>query len=282
MTEAIRERDYYDRQYAPLLAAPLADQAVDRAVLLRNCSNPNHPFYERRRLYLAAMDALERVAPGGLVVLDYGCGPADFGVWLATEGAHVTLLDLSPKAIELGLLRARASGVESRVRGLAEDASCLRSLETACFDLVFACASLHHTLKYPGAVSELARVVRPGGRLVLCETWGENPLLAAARRGRALLAREDEDQGEEIVLTRRELSRLEPWFGEWEIETFHLFSMAKRLLRGRLDRGWARRAVELLEKMDRAMLSAFPPLHWWCGEALLIARRTSVQTETRP
>jgi len=201
LTDLSRERDYYDRQYEPLLAAPLPDQAVSRTVLLNNCADPRNPFYERRRLYGAAMDALLREPLAGLDVLDYGCGPADFGVWMATEGARVTLLDLSPRAIEVGLLRARASGVESSVRGLAEDASCLASVATASFDLVFACASLHHTLKYPGAVRELARVVRPGGRLILCETWGENPLLGAARKLRAALAREDDDQGEEIVLT---------------------------------------------------------------------------------
>ena len=140
---------------------------------------------------------------------------------------------------------------------------------------VFACASLHHTLKYEGAVRELARVVRPGGRLVLCETWGENPLLRLARRARAWAASEDDDQGEEIVLSRRELRRLEPWFEGWRIETFHFLAMGKRLLRGRLHTRGARAALALLENADRAMIGAVPPLRWWCGEALIIARRLS-------
>ena len=38
---------------------------------------------------------------------------------LAGEGAAVTLLDLSPVAIRLGLRRAAVSGVADRVRGVA-------------------------------------------------------------------------------------------------------------------------------------------------------------------
>jgi ubiquinone/menaquinone biosynthesis C-methylase UbiE len=275
VTGAERERTFYERQYRPLLAAPPEEQRVDRQVLLGNCVDPGHPFHERAELYRATVQALLEEPLAGLRVLDYGCGPADFGVWMATEGAEVTLLDISPTAIELGMLRARASGVGERVRGLAADASRLPQLETASFDLVFACAALHHTLKYAGAAEELARVVRTGGRLILCETWGENPALAAARRLRALVAREEQDQGEEIVLSRRQLRRLEPWFGEWRIETFHLLAMAKRLLRGRLGKAWARRTVQVLQKADRAVLGAVPALRWWCGEALIVAWRTA-------
>lgn len=274
MTEAERERTFYERQYGPLLAAPAEAQRVDWRVLLGNCNDPRHPFYERRELYRATIQALLEEPLSGGRVLDYGCGPADFGVWMATEGAEVTLLDLSPTAIELGLVRARASGVGERVRGVAADASRLAQLETASFDLVFACAALHHTLKYAGAAEELARVVRPGGRLILCETWGENPVLQAARRLRALAAREHEDQGEEIVMTRAQLRRLEPWFGEWRIETFHLLAMAKRMLRGRFGQRWARGTMRVLQKADRAILGALPGLRWWCGEALIVARRS--------
>ncbi len=226
-------------------------------------------------LYEATLNALQAVPLEGLKVLDYGCGPADFGVWMATEGADVTLLDISQTAVDLGLLRAAASGVSGRVRGLAADASRLPQLPDASFDLVFACASLHHTLNYEGGATELARVVRPGGRLVLCETWGENPLLRLARRIRAWAAGEEEDAGEEIVLSRQELRRLEPWFQGWQIQTFHLLAMAKRLLRGRMQSKSARAVVSVLENADRAMIGVFPPLRWWCGEALIIARRSN-------
>lgn len=271
MIKASEEREFYDQRYAEFLALPDHALRTDRRVLEGNFRNPAHPFFERRVLYRAAMRALEAEPLAGLRVLDYGCGPADFGLWMATEGADVTLLDLSPKAIEVGLRRARASGVV--VRGVAADAARLDMLGDGEFDLVFACAALHHTLKYPGALDELARIMRPGARLVLCETWGANPALNLARRIRAIAAREPAEQGEEIILSHREIARLQPSFEAIRIEPLNLLAMGKRLLRGRFERTWARAALTGLERIDRILLRLIPPFRNWCGEAIVTARR---------
>jgi len=266
-----REREFYDRQYAQFLTLPGHALRIDRRVLEGNIDNPAHPFFERRWLYRASMGALEAEPLAGKRVLDYGCGTADFGLWMATEGAAVTLLDLSPAAIQVALKRAEASGVQ--VRGIAADASRLPMLAGGEFDLVFACAALHHTMKYPGAVEELARIMQPGARLVLCEMWGANPLLNAARHVRATLAGEAAEQGEEIILSPRELRALDPYFSGIEVETRNLLAMGKRLFRGHFERRWVRSLVGALESADRALLAAAPPLGDWCGEAVITARR---------
>ncbi len=268
---ADRERDFYDRQYAQFLALPDHALRIDRTVLESNIEKPSNPFYERRLLYRATMRALESKPLRGKRVLDYGCGPADFGLWMATEGADVTLLDLSPAAIEVALQRAKASAVV--VRGISADASELGMLEDAGFDLVFACAALHHTMKYPGAVEELARIMKPGARLVLCETWGGNPLLNASRKLRAFLAREEEEQGEDIILSRNELKALDPFFMDVRVDAMNLLAMGKRLLRGRFERAWARQTCAVLESIDSALLSIVPSLHNWCGEAVITGTR---------
>ncbi len=134
----------YDSHYSQFLALPDHALRIDRRVLEGNIENPGSPFYERHRLYRAYMKALDAASLRGKKVLDYGCGPADFGLWMATEGADVTLLDISPAAIELALHRSQASGVS--VRGIAADASELDMVPDAEFDAVFACAALHHTL----------------------------------------------------------------------------------------------------------------------------------------
>jgi SAM-dependent methyltransferase len=217
------------------------------------------------------MRALESSPVRGKTILDYGCGPADFGLWLATEGADVTLLDLSSAAIEVALKRAQASGVV--VRGISADASELHMLIDGEFDIVFACAALHHTMKYHGAIEELARIMKPGARLVLCETWGGNPLLNVARKLRALVAGEDEEQGEDIILSKKELKALDPFFTDVRTDTMNLFAMGKRVLRGRFEKSWARGIVGALESVDAGILSVFPPLSDWCGEAVITARR---------
>ncbi len=106
MIDSRAERQFYDSQYGQFLTLPDHALRIDRRILEANIENPAHPFYERRLLYRAAMRALEADPARGCRVLDYGCGPADFGLWLATEGADVTLLDLTPAAIELALRRA--------------------------------------------------------------------------------------------------------------------------------------------------------------------------------
>src|SRR5262249_50848736 len=144
------------------------------------------------------------------------------------------------------------------------------------FDLVFACAALHHTLKYPGALEELARIMKPGARLVLCETWGGNPLLNAARRVRATLGGEAEEQVEDIIFSRRHMPLLAPYCSDLRAATMNLTAMGKRLLRGRFERAWARRVLGGLEAFDRALLAIAPPLHNWCGEAVITGRRSGV------
>jgi SAM-dependent methyltransferase len=271
MITSEQERGFYDAQYERFLTLPDHALRTNRGVLERNIADPAQPFYERGRLYRAAMRALEAESLTGKNVLDYGCGPADFGLWMATEGARVTLLDLSPKAIELGLRRAAASGVE--VRGVAADASSLPMFHDGEFDIVFGCASLHHTMKYRGALEELARVTAAGARLVLCETWGGSALLGIARHIRSALAGEAEEQGEDIILSHRQLRRLEPWFTDIQADRFNLLAMAKRLGRGRFQSPAVRSALRAAERFDSALLAIAPPLRNWCGEAVITARR---------
>jgi 2-polyprenyl-3-methyl-5-hydroxy-6-metoxy-1,4-benzoquinol methylase len=264
-----RERGFYDAQYAKFLAAPDHELVCTRQTLLRDLNNPRHPIWERRRLHLLVLEHLLAEGVRGVRVLDYGCGTGDWGLMLASEGADVTLLDLSPRAIELVERRAAAGGV--KVRGFARDASDLSCFRAGEFDLIYASAALHHTLKYSGALDELARVLRPGGRLVLAETWGNNPLLKVARRVRARIAREAEEQGEEIILGDAEIALLRTRFSSVEVTPLNLFAMGKRLFRGHLQH--ARAVIRALEAADQALLGAIPSLRNWCGEAMVIARR---------
>ncbi len=271
MITSDQERQFYDRQYEKFLAYTDDALRVDRNLLERDIENPAKPSYERRQLYRATLRALESEPLHGRKVLDYGCGPGDFGLWMACRGADVTLLDLSPAAIELGLRRAKASGLV--VRGIAADASNLKMFGDAEFDLVFACAALHHTLKYPGAAQELARVMKPGARLVLCETWGGNPLLNAARRLHWKIIGAGNEDGEDFLMSRREIQALKPFFDNIRIDPLNLLAMGKRLLRGRFQHAPARAILSTLESLDGAILKLAPPFRNWCGEAVITARR---------
>lgn len=70
-----------------------------------------------------------------------------------------------------------------------------------------------------------------------------------------------------------ELRALDPFFVDLKVQPVNLLAMAKRALRGRFDRPWARFAMGALEWVDRALLAAAPPLRHWCGEAVVTGRR---------
>ena len=136
---ADQERRYYDQAYAPHLEADDGELRIDRHILAAQFDDPASPWFERRLLYRTALEKLLAEPVKGRRVLDYGCGVGDWGVVLAVEGAGVTLLDLSPVAVEVALRRARASGVAECVRGFARDASDLGCFADGEFDLIFAC-----------------------------------------------------------------------------------------------------------------------------------------------
>lgn len=266
-----QERRFYEDFYRRLLQYPDHALISNRGAFLRFFDDPSHPFYERRRLYRAALERLLAEPLEGISVLDYGCGPGDWGVLLATEGARVTLLDLSETAIKLGLRRARANAVSGRVRGVASDASDLGCFATGEFDLIFACAAVHHTLKYRNALDELVRILKPGGKLILAETYGNNRLLNLARRLRARLGGEPSEQGEEIIFGDREIELLRRHFQRVEVLPMNLLAMAKRLLRGRFRNPASRGLVRILEAVDSVLLRFFPALRRYCGEAVIVA-----------
>jgi 2-polyprenyl-3-methyl-5-hydroxy-6-metoxy-1,4-benzoquinol methylase len=88
----------------------------------------------------------------GKRVLDLGCGEGSNAVLLATLGAEVTGIDISPKSIELATARARLDGVAERVTFLCAP------IETAVippdtFDVIWGDGVLHHL------IDELDRVL---------------------------------------------------------------------------------------------------------------------------
>jgi SAM-dependent methyltransferase len=270
---AEQERAFYDAAYAAHSQAPDDALRTNRESMRRDLEQPNGAFYERRRLYTAVLHQLLSQPLAGLSALDYGCGLGEWGVLMATEGACVTLLDLSPVAIEIGLRRAAANGAAGRVRGFALDAADLHTFADSEFDLIYASAALHHTLKYPNALAELVRVLRPGGKLVLAETYGNNRALNWLRRARWRLSRQPDEAGEEIILGEKELDLLRAHLRRVDVTPMNFLAMAKRLFRGRFESPLAQRTIRFLESADDVLLVWFPSLRRFCGEVLVVAEK---------
>ncbi|MDL9948003.1 demethylmenaquinone methyltransferase [Gordonia sp. ABSL11-1] len=96
----------------------------------------------------------------GDIVLDLAAGTAVSTVELATSGAHCIAADFS-----LGMLKA---GAHRDVPKVAADALALPFADES-FDAATISFGLRNVHDAPKALSELRRVLKPGGRLVICE-----------------------------------------------------------------------------------------------------------------
>lgn len=100
-------------------------------------------------------------------VLEAGCGRGELAERMQKElGAGVAALDQSERMVEL----TQARGVDARVGDVQE-----LSFEDGTFDCAVAAWMLYHVPDVDRGLSELARVLRPGGRLV-ATTNGERNL----------------------------------------------------------------------------------------------------------
>jgi SAM-dependent methyltransferase len=91
-------------------------------------------------------------------VLEVGCGPGELAARVRAElGAEVVALDTSERMVEL----ARARDLDARVG----DVQALPFGDDE-FDCAIAAWMLYHVPDVPRALGELARVLRPSGRLV--------------------------------------------------------------------------------------------------------------------
>jgi SAM-dependent methyltransferase len=144
------------------------DAPVTRASLDAMLADPACPLHASAALYHRAMDVLSREPLGGKHVLEYACGTAEFGIWIATEGAEVHLLDRRESNIAEGLRRAAASGVGRRVKGIRlGNPSNLDMFADEAFEIVFSMEPEALTSFGPGAIAEVWRIMKPGARLVL-------------------------------------------------------------------------------------------------------------------
>jgi ubiquinone/menaquinone biosynthesis C-methylase UbiE len=113
---------------------------------------------------------LELAPPAGRLVVDVGCGEGAVVRRFAAEGA--TAIGIETGAEPLARARAHAPvGGERYLEGAGE----ALPLDDASADAVLFVQSLHHVPEPAAALAEAARVVRPGGAIVVVEPLAEGP-----------------------------------------------------------------------------------------------------------
>jgi 2-polyprenyl-3-methyl-5-hydroxy-6-metoxy-1,4-benzoquinol methylase len=189
----------------------------------------------------------------GVRLLDAGCGDGALVAVAAVKGAEVTGVDSDPSMLLAAQKRTANTGVKATfLEGRLERLP----FPDASFDIVASITVLCFVPDAAGAFREMARVLRPGGRLVLGEL-GRWSLWAAQRRvrgwlgsptwkaGRFRTSRELRTLAEQAGLTvtalrgavyyprigwlARALAPLDPWFAR--IGTFGAAFLALRAVK---------------------------------------------------
>jgi SAM-dependent methyltransferase len=122
---------------------------------------------DRVQELLAPLDGTERV-------LDSGCGAGAFAFAIAPLVRSVVGVDLSEDLVAAGRAIAPAN-----CELMVGDSTAL-PFEYGAFDIVGCMRVLHHAHRPELIVSELARVTRPGGRIILVDQIGSvDPVVSA-------------------------------------------------------------------------------------------------------
>jgi ubiquinone/menaquinone biosynthesis C-methylase UbiE len=108
---------------------------------------------------------LRAVPPRCGPALDVGCGDGLLACLLAEHCTEVTGIDRDDRMIALARERAPAQAHSGHVTFVAADFLAY-PLADASFDFVCANTSLHH-MDFAAALTAMARVLRPGGRLAV-------------------------------------------------------------------------------------------------------------------
>jgi 2-polyprenyl-3-methyl-5-hydroxy-6-metoxy-1,4-benzoquinol methylase len=237
---------------------------VDPAVLQRYGGRLRPWFHkEFRLLHLGELH--------GLHVLDVGCGDGTNALLLASRGARVTGIDISPRSVALATERARLSGMQDRLRFVCSPLE-LAEFPDNHFDVIWGDGILHHLIpELELVLARLRQWARPGARVVFSEPLSLNPLL---RRLRARIPIHEGATPDERPLQARELELILRRLPGAKLRHFMLLSWFNRfLLRGHTyehaSRG-RRLASDMLHALDYALLG-LPGLRRLGGMAVISA-----------
>lgn len=174
----------------------------------------------------------------GKTVVDYGCGDGENCLVLATRGARVKAVDISPDLIEIAKRRIAVNGLESRVEFIVGSAYEI-PVPDASVDVVFGIAILHH-LDLAQAAQEVWRILKPGGRAIFQEPTRN---LKIIRWIRSLVPYQAPDVSPyERPLTDSELEEFGARFSRYQSKPFTLVTTSLISLFGPLQRLLGERA----------------------------------------
>ena len=163
------------------------------AALAQSWWDPNGPSKALHELNPLRLQYIERVAglasAGGAKkqLLDVGCGGGILSESMARTGAHVLGIDLTQAVLDVADLHALEAKIEVTYRAIAAEDLALE--RPAAFDVVTCMEMLEHVPDPAATLTALAKLVKPGGDVIV-STLNRNPrAFAVAILGAEYVAR---------------------------------------------------------------------------------------------
>jgi len=127
-------------------------------------TDENASFYDHAFSFIA--DSLK--TSENQTILDVGCGIGEHSIRLARHGFVVTGIDFSEYALEQAIYNLKAAKLINEIT-IEHQNILLLTYPDESFDNVLCWGVLMHIPDVEQAISELIRIVKPGGRLVISE-----------------------------------------------------------------------------------------------------------------
>lgn len=165
--------DWYENRAKSLLKSPIN---TDNGTFLANIS------IKHLRPFLSYYELISTNIREGWKVLEIGSGTGDHTEVILKTKANLSALDISPSSLEV--LCHRHPTVARTVIGNMED----MPFHESEFDAVVSCGSLSYG-NPKLSLSEIYRVLKPGGVLIILDTLANNPFFTLNRLRHVLLKR---------------------------------------------------------------------------------------------
>jgi len=174
---AVRSEPTAERSTRHHRAQPDQAALVELQDTLYRSKNPTRRWIHNRRRDL--VERLLRSAAGAGVAraLEIGPGSGIYLPLLADLAADVVVTDIEPAFLDRARELMRGRGA---VRFLVDDI-CRSGLEPSSFDLILCTEVLEHIVAWRAALASMARLLRPGGILVLSTPQPCSPLELAGK-----------------------------------------------------------------------------------------------------
>jgi ubiquinone/menaquinone biosynthesis C-methylase UbiE len=223
----------------------------------------NKKFYAITRSSKVFIDRwLDEHCRPGVNVLDYCCGRGDVSLPVARRQVNLIGIDISPNSVETTRRRLAEEGLAARADIRVADAEST-GLPDSHFDVIVCSGVLHH-LELSSAFRELARVLKPTGKIICIEAMAHNPVFQAYRRRTPELRTEWET---DHILGRQSIQLAGRYFENVEPHFFHLVDLMAVPFRNR-ERIF-NLLLGILGGIDRLVLK-LPGLRWWAWQCVFI------------